>query len=257
MAAVGALGDDEWGSQVAAVIDGEGVDLSMVRHEGTTTTVVVLVGRAGEHVFLGKYGHGGKIEFSQSKREVISRGGAIYCVGYTLLETRLLDLALEAMRCAKESGVPVYFDPGPQMIDVLPEVSRQLLPLIDTLMATEEEISIMAGDGSIDSLLRSGPHTVVVKRGAAGCAIHTGRSATPVVDLPAYPVSMVDTSAAGDSFNAAYIVASLWGWSRPDCARLANAVGAAKVRKLGGGRNVPTLAEVREIINQFEIDIEL
>jgi sugar/nucleoside kinase (ribokinase family) len=105
MAAVGALGDDEWGSQVAAVIDGEGVDLSMVRHEGTTTTVVVLVGRAGEHVFLGKYGHGGKIEFSQSKREVISRGGAIYCVGYTLLETRLLDLALEAMRCARCAGV--------------------------------------------------------------------------------------------------------------------------------------------------------
>jgi sugar/nucleoside kinase (ribokinase family) len=98
---------------------------------------------------------------------------------------------------------------------------------------------------------------VVVKQGSAGCRIYRPEEDASPIDLPGYPVTVVDSSAAGDSFNAAFIVGTLWGWPPANCAKLANAVGAAKVSKLGGGRNVPTLAEVRAIITEFEIDIEL
>ena len=97
----------------------------------------------------------------------------------------------------------------------------------------------------------------MLKRGADGCAIYQNQLQKPVVDLPGYPVNVVDTAAAGDSFNAAFMVAKGWGWSLADCARLANAVGAAKVKKLGGGRNVPTLAEVRAIIKEFKVGLEV
>ncbi len=40
-----------------------------------------------------------------------------------------------------------------------------------------------------------------------------------------------------------------------ECAKLANAMGAAKVQKLGSGRSVPTLAEVRTVIGRFSIDL--
>ena len=66
-----------------------------------------------------------------------------------------------------------------------------------------------------------------------------------------------DTTAAGDCFDAGYLLAYLKGWSPLDCARLANCAGAAAVQKVGGGRNVPTLQEVRRMISQMGGGIEI
>ena len=60
MAAVGVLGDDRWGREVAGLIRDEDVDLSGVQYQGSTTRVVVLVSRAGEHLFLGSGKRRGK-----------------------------------------------------------------------------------------------------------------------------------------------------------------------------------------------------
>jgi len=253
MAAIGALGADTWGQQVADLIQVEGVDLSGVTFEGATTQVVVLVDQRGEHVFLGKYGQGGKMSLGLAEVGLIKKGTAIYCAGYSLNETRLVELTLEAMRLARRSGVPVFFDPGPQIAGAPAGLRQQVLPLIDTLLLTEEEIPLLTS-GPVTDLIKTGPQTIVVKRGPKGCNIYTQADQAPL-EAPAYPVTVVDTAAAGDSFNAAFIVGALWGWSLPDCARLANAVGAAKVKKLGGGRNVPTLADVRDIIAEFQIGL--
>jgi sugar/nucleoside kinase (ribokinase family) len=254
MAAIGALGADVWGYQVAALMQAEGVDLSEVQHTGATTTVVVLVSRSGEHVFLGKYGHGSKIKLSEPGVQLLKRAGAIYCAGYTLSEAHLADLTLEAMHVAKQTGIPIFFDPGPQIAEAPLALKRAVLSLADTVLATEAEVSLLTG-GSVCDLMESGPRLVVVKRGPAGCAIYADGKASPIIEAPGYPVPVVDTTAAGDSFNAAFMVATLRGWPIEDCAKLANATGAAKVKKLGGGRNVPTLAETQSIINQFKIQL--
>lgn len=252
MAALGALGDDAWGRQVTEILAAEGIDLAGVTHHGTTTVVIVLVGRQGEHVFLGKYGHGGKIEFSPAAAALVEQAGAVYCAGYTLAEERLVELALAALRHARRAGIPVYFDPGPQMAAVPAEVCRAVLPLVDGLLATADELPLIA-PGGISAALAAGPQLLVLKRGPAGCAVYSTDGLQ--LEAPGLPVPVVDTSAAGDSFNAAFMTARLRGWSLADCAALANAVGAAKVQKLGGGRSVPTLAEVRQVLAEFAISL--
>jgi ribokinase len=258
MAAVGVLGDDLWGREVAGLIRREGIDLTGVQYQGSTTRVVVLVSRAGGHLFLGKYGQGNKKNLRPLDAELIQNCAALYCAGYSLAETRLADLTLAAMELARRHHRPVFFDPGPQMAAVSQDLRRKVLSLTDTLLLTVEEVPLLT-DGSVRDLMlpAEGPDTVVVKRGSAGCRIYRPGVVTSPLDLPGYPVTVVDTSAAGDSFNAAFMVGTLWGWSPADCAKLANAIGAAKVRKLGGGRNVPTLAEVRAVIVEFEIEINL
>ncbi len=254
MAAIGALGDDKWGHEVAALTKAEGIDLSQVRHEGTTTQVIVLVSQSGEHVFLGKYGHGGTIKFDQADARLIARSGAIFFAGYTLCEARLIDLTLASLQIAKQNNIPVYFDPGPQISDVSLDLRDTILPLIDTVLLTEEEVRLLTSNG-VSDLLHQGIEQVIIKQGAAGCTILNQRGEKTLV--PGYPVQVVDTSAAGDSFDAAFIAANLWGWSPRKSAMLANAVGAAKVQKLGGGRSVPTLAEVRQVLIEFEVDISV
>ena len=139
-----------------------------------------------------------------------------------------------------------------QMADVPESVRRELWPLVNTLLLTTEEIPLLTSGSAVD-LLDLGPDMVVVKQGAAGCTIYE-RGQEPVV-VPGYPVPVRDTSAAGDSFDAGFIVGAGWGWSSVECAKLANAVGAAKVQKLGGGRNVPTRADVQAVIEQFQVDM--
>ena len=255
MAAIGVLGDDLWGHLVARLVAAEGVDLSGVRHSGTTTTVIVLVGQAGEHVFLGKYGHGPVIDLEVSMFEQIGQAAAVFCAGYTLREQRLFDLTVTAMRLAKQSRIPVYFDPGPQITDVPAPVRTEIISLIDVLLGTDEEVGLLADREDLAKLMRAGPHTVVVKRGSQGCTVYTNRQPDPAATIPGHAVPVLDTSGAGDSFNAAFMVARLRGWTVVDSARLANAVGAAKVQKLGGGRNMPTLAEITEIVSRFNLEL--
>jgi sugar/nucleoside kinase (ribokinase family) len=63
------------------------------------------------------------------------------------------------------------------------------------------------------------------------------------------------TTAAGDSFAAAFIYGYLNGWSMGDLAAFANAMGAAKVRKVGSGTQVPTAADVREVLKTYQAGI--
>jgi sugar/nucleoside kinase (ribokinase family) len=258
MTAIGALGEDVWGQQVAEIIRAEGVNLTGVRHAGTTTQVIVLVSQTGDHVFLGKYGHGRKMNLTQGDVTLIKKSGAVFFAGYTLCETRLVDLTLAAVQAAQQQGIPVFFDPGPQITAVSPAMRQQALALTDTLLLTEEELPLLT-DGGLPGLAQQGPKQVVLKRGVAGCAIWTPAQAAGdfLVEAEGYPVEVVDTAAAGDSFAAGFIAASLWGWSLADCAKFGNAVGAAKVKKLGGGRNVPTLDEVRAVINSFDLGLEV
>ncbi len=254
MAALGVLGKDEWGHRVAALVRAEGVDLSAVQHSGTTTTVIVLVSQANDHVFLGKNGYGSKIELGQVEIELVKQAKAIFFTGYALAETGLVDIILTTLQEAKQAKIPIYFDPSPQMAQVPTGLRQQILPLINTIFTTQEEIPLLVDNGSVANLMTQGPQTVVVKKGAAGCTVYNSDGQFTVLG---YAVPVVDTEAAGDSFNAAFMVAQQWGWPLKECATLANAVGAAKVQKLGGGRQVPTLTEIRAILEQFETDIDV
>lgn len=251
MAAIGVLGDDTWGHQVAAMVRAEGVDISGVRHNGSTTLVVVLVDQSGRHVFLGTYGRGSPVEPRPIDATLIQSSSAVYVAGYTLREERLLNLTMSALQLARQHNRPVFFDPGPHINGVPPALQQEVLAQVDTLLLTEEEIPLLAA-GSVGGLIKAGPKQVVVKRGASGCAVYTAAGCNPVLEAPGYPVAVVDTAAAGDSFNAAFIAATVWGWPLAQRAKLANAVGAAKVKKLGSGRNVPTLPEVQAVLDEFE-----
>lgn len=251
MSAVGVVGDDLWGREVIEILQDEGVDVLGVRRLGTTTCVTVLVSQEGEHVFLGKYGTGPDITFGESDRAQITACDALFFSGYTLCESRLRDLTLASLSQASERSIPTFFDPGPHVDKASRSLVEQVLGHTRTLLLTEDELQLMPLEKP-QLLLGRYPalEAVVVKRSAAGCSVWSRceDDALPDrVDAPGFDIVAVDTSGAGDCFDAAWIAATLWGWEVSQRAQLANAVGAAKTMKLGGGRSAPTLAEIREL----------
>jgi sugar/nucleoside kinase (ribokinase family) len=247
--ALGALGTDLWGSRIYEILQAEGVGVSSIRRDGTTTAALVLVGSPGDHAFVGCYGKGDPLTLGEQEQRVLDGAEALFTSGYSLGEARLMSLTLEALEYAGQRGIPRFFDPGPSFKSLEPAVQRRVLASCEFLLLTEEELGYLphaAPASSRAAVGRSGAYTTVVKLGARGCRVAGADGEQTVV--PAPPVTERDTTAAGDCFDAAFIWAYLDGRSLEDCARLANYAGAAAVQKLGGGRNVPTLEELREMI---------
>jgi ribokinase len=164
---------------------------------------------------------------------------------------------LHALSIAYDYEVPIYFDPSP-IINRIPK--RDLWKTISTskvMLLNERELRIITETSDLDegirTLLNSGPHIIVIKQGEKGCLLcNQSRSE----QVPSFSVKVVDTTGAGDSFNAAFIFGQLKEWSMRETALFANAVGAIKVTKLGAGTQVPTKAEVNHFLTKHKIDVK-
>lgn len=259
MVALGTIGDDMFGSAIVDILDGQGVNVEgvLIQEDTGSTTVIVLVDDAGEHVFLGGYGVGPTISFPSQWKILIDGCSAVFASGYTFREQRLADAALSAMRYAQQIGVTVFFDPGPDMVHIPEEQVQEILSSSNILLLTMEEIhSVTGGEGGIDavtSLLQAPVEMICVKRGAEGCIIY---STTGTIEHSGYDVQVRDTTAAGDSFAAAFIYAYLKSWSLEKIAAFSNAMGAAKVQKVGSGTQVPTAEEIRGVLKRFDVGLD-
>lgn len=247
--ALGVLGADFWGDQLAAILTAEGVDLSEIIRAGTTTQAVVLVGEENQNAFVGMFGEGEQLPTDDRFDNLLLNSAGVYLTGYTLNETRINKMAFALLSLAKQAGVPVFLDTGPSF-SRLPEATQTLaLQHADVLLTTVDELPMK----QLASLFSLGISQIVLKTGVEGCVLHTEDDH---IEIAGHSVPVVDVTAAGDSFDAGYVVATVRGMSPLSAAKYANAVGAAKVQKFGSGRNVPTLQEVEQVLRQFSVDLE-
>lgn len=243
--ALGTIGEDLWGAEVGRILSEERVDLREVSTAGTTTRALVLVDDSGEHAFVGKFGEGDVQPLIPRQHDLLRSAGAVFSSGYSLNEQHLADYTLNALRTAGEAKVTRGFDPGPAFPGLDASVKAEALRLTDVLLLTEDELPMVSPAG-LEHVMTLGPAIIVLKRGPEGCQVYAQDGL--VADIPGHVVEVCDTTAAGDSFAAGFLTGMAAGWTLEDCARLANAVGAAKVQKLGGGRNVPHLADVQGLL---------
>jgi sugar/nucleoside kinase (ribokinase family) len=139
----------------------------------------------------------------------------------------------DALRVAHQVGTVVFMDcqDVPCSLDV-PTV-RDVFAGVDVFAPNKDEAMRLTGTGTVDDalhVLRDLVDTAVVKRGASGAsAVHDGRR----YDLDAVPVDALDTTGAGDCFNAGFVHAYLAGERFSQCLAAAVACGAAAVTASG------------------------
>jgi sugar/nucleoside kinase (ribokinase family) len=210
---------------------------------------MVLADQLGQHVYLGIKDGKGLWPYSADWPAIIRGALALFTDGYTVRDVLHPPDLLAALQVARQSSVPVFFDPGPSIEFVPPEITAQVLDATDVLLLNNEEAALLCDKSTstdvVRDLLGRGPSTVVLKRGAAGCLVAT---AGQMIEQPGFPVEIVDTVGSGDAFAAAFIAGWLRGGSLRDCATLANAMGALTATQRGAGTRIPSRERLLDLL---------
>jgi sugar/nucleoside kinase (ribokinase family) len=145
-----------------------------------------------------------------------------------LLSERSSEAILYAIkRCHGECKI--YFNPGaPNLIN---KNFEDVIRLVDVLIMNEGEAKALTGKNELNDareVLKEIVNLAVITMGKKGCAILRSRE---VVHVKGEEINVLDTTGAGDTFAAGFIVGKLRGLSDVECAKLGNKVAAKFLKK--------------------------
>lgn len=245
---IGRVGPGAFGTQLLDNLKTAGVDHTFVAHsaESATGTATILVDDAGQNNIIVVPGANGLL----SPADVEAAEPAIAGSDVMLLQLEIpLETVLRAVALGRRHGVKVALNPAPAR-----PLPAELLSSLDVLVPNESETALLTGMpvsshgetvAAARALLGMGVGAVVLTLGEAGAM---WARADQVSRVPAFQVTPVDTTAAGDAFTAGLAVALAEGRSLDDAVRWANAAGALATTRLGAQPSLPTRAAVDELV---------
>jgi len=247
---VGNVGHDAFGPQLRQALSEAKVNTSAVTTvEGSSGVALITIAAGGENNIVVVPGANGLLSPEQLEKAT----PVLEQAGFLLAQ---LEIPLETVEYlatfAEQHQIPLMLDPAPAR-----DLPQSLLRRVEWLTPNESETEILlrrAVDGDKDSaifaaadeLLELGPRNVLLKLGARGCLVAERDQDRQFI--PAFLINAVDSTAAGDAFNAAFAVALLRGQSTLESARYACAVAGISVSRYGAQPSMPTSTEVEEFI---------
>ena len=256
---VDCVGDDDLGGFFVEGLRSEGVDVSRicVKEGVRTASCICMVDETGDHAYIGFPGATEYLTPERIEPEHIRASRLLYVSGYALSTSPLREAALKSVEIARGAGIPIFFDPSPIITRVDERVREQVIGASKLISLNVRELELLTAISDVEeasgTLRDDGVEVVVLKLGGEGCAVS---SASGFERIPGFNVRAVDTTGAGDAFNAAMVYGYLVGWPLEKTARFANIVGAVKVTKMGAGVNVPTKAEIDRFMTEHRVETD-
>jgi sugar/nucleoside kinase (ribokinase family) len=250
VAFVGRVGDDVWGRYCLEDMAGRGIDLSrVIRGGGLKTGVTVSITHPADRALVTYLGAISALTGADVPDVAMAGLDHLHASSFFFqegLRPDFPDLFARARRKGLTTSLDTGFDPSGRWDGGL----RATLRETDLFFPNEVELAAITGcDDPAEGLraLDNGRTRVVAKLGSHGAMMLDGRR---VVQVPAYPVATVDTTGAGDSFNAGFLHMWLQGAPPVECLRLGAACGALSTLRLGGTAAQPTLEEAEALVKR-------
>lgn len=158
---------------------------------------------------------------------------------------------LRAARVARAAGIPIVADfesapDGPEFVELLARVTHPIISLDFARQLTGCE----QPGAAARALWSAERQAVVVTCGVQGCWYLGREHPTEPRHVPAYPVTVVDTTGCGDVFHGAYAAGLAQGLALPARLQLAAATAALKATQPGGQAGIPTRAAVEAFLQE-------
>ncbi|AXC32591.1 MULTISPECIES: ribokinase [Raoultella] len=250
IAFIACTGDDDIGERVRRQLERDRIDVAPVRAVNAQSTGVALifVNAEGENVIGIHAGANAALSVEQVEAEKARIAGAQALL--MQLESPL-ESVLAAAKIAHQHQTTVVLNPAPAR-----HLPDELLSLIDIITPNETEAEKLTGirvENDDDAakaarvLHEKGIGIVMITLGSRGVWVsHDGQGRR----VPGFKVQAVDTIAAGDTFNGAFVTALLEGTALDEAIRFAHAAAAIAVTRKGAQPSVPWREEIDEFLRQ-------
>lgn len=245
VAFIGMVGQDDFGIEAKKVLQQEQVNVEGLFSTSQTSTGVgcvwldqqgnnrIIVIPGANHAFNGRHLAEIKPRLSQAKLLILQLEMA-------------LDLTVEAINYAKANGIKVLLNPAPASL-----LADDILQGIDYLTPNESELAALTGLPVRNTKEVIEAASVLIKKGVRNVIVTLGENGALWLDetlhscqVAGNPVKVVDTVAAGDSFNGALAFGIVEEMGKEELLMLANKVGALTVTKAGAIKSLPMMEEV-------------
>lgn len=238
---VGAVGADGNGQRLRAELLHRGIDLtSVVQREALNAYAVILIGdEVGERVVLWDRADALALHEHELPRDAIASARALH------VDDVDQAAGIAAARIGRAAGVLVTSD-----IDRVTDRTEELIATVTVPIFAEHVPPALTGESDPERALRkirrTHPGLLVVTLGAHGSMLLDGDRPC---HAPAFPITPVDTTGAGDVFRGAFIVGLLRGDAPPGILRFANAAAAVSCTRDGAIDGVPSMEDALRIAN--------
>lgn len=233
----GVVGDDPLGDQIRASLVAEGVETAgLVTRAGALSqrAFIVVEPAAGSRTIFWQRPTGMPLMPAEIP------GGFLAGSDFLLLDGLMPEVSLALAAEAREQGIRVMLDAG----RMRPGMTA-LAELSDYVVAGEQFALDLGWDGTVTGFGELADRlcypVFTVTRGARGSLT---RSSGELLDVPAFPVDVVDTTGAGDVFHGGYLFGLLNGWPLTRTITFASALAALACTRIGGRTGIPPLPEV-------------
>lgn len=242
---LGKVGRDEMGRRLKDNLAAAGVDVAHVAEtpDAPTGMAVIYVSETGSNSIVVIPGANGLCDraYIEANEELIAAHDII------VLQLEIpYDAVFRAIQLAKKHGRLVVLNPAPAP-DSLP---AEVIASLDYFTPNETEMARIAGmpvGGTEEAvaagrrLVEAGVGTVLATLGEAGALLVTAETAQVI---PTLRVEAVDTTAAGDTFNGAFVTALAEGMPEAEAIAFGNKAAAISVTRKGAQTSIPTRGEV-------------
>ncbi len=244
----GKLGADEWGNYCLDALRHAGIDLASVRQDAALRTgVTVSLSTPQDRALVTFAGAIDTLRADDVGDALLAGADHLHVSSYYLQRALRPDCRALFAR-ARDAGLSTSLDPGFDPQQAWDADLRNTLEEVDLFLPNELELAAITGCDSVLAGLRAldnGHTQTVVKRGQLGCAsLDRGQ----LLEVPAFAVDPIDSTGAGDSFDAGFLHAWLRDLSPHDCLRWGSACGSLSTRGTGGTTGQATASEVQALL---------
>jgi len=233
---VGAFGSDPDGMALRRALEQRGVDTSFsVERRGRGRSALIVVDeQSGDRTVLWERDAGLDLRDGEIPAEIIAAARALHVDDTDCATT------IAAARIARHAGVPVTSD-----FDQMNGATTELLAAVSVPVLAESMPAALTGETdperALRALQRPEHQMICVTLGARGAMMLVGDR---IYQAPAFDVTVVDSTGAGDVFRGAFIAAMLRGDAPDQILRFANAAAALACTREGALDSVPSLEDV-------------
>lgn len=243
----GTIGRDLDADLIKEQMQAVGLDISGIQFGDVTGFTITMIDASSERTMFSFRGASSNaLSVETGLLESIQNSRVLLTSGYQLLYPDQAQVVLSAAERVHAQGNLVALDPSPLIGDVLPEIRNRILELTDILLPNRRELALLTGEEDPSLALEKACQLckcVVVKLGSQGAWMSIrkgfqfadGQKITDdqIFQAPALKVQAVDTTGAGDSFNAGFLSSYLRGEPPENWLKSGNSLAAEVVQHRG------------------------